>query len=325
MKVSRCWISIVIVVGILAGCTSGTKPPEPMPAVEVADYPGNANQLLVSATWLSEQLLSSPRLVILDASALEVYRGGHIPGAVHAWWQDAMDPNGAVYGTILKPDENQPDPQRLRKNLIEDLGVTQNSQNVIYDDVNNRDSAKLLWMLTFLGYPNTSLLDGGLAAWRGIDGEIEQSAYRPASVKNPPIAPQQDRYVWKDQVLERLGDPSFVLVDIRTDEERADDIDGTIVPGSIPGSVAVSWKSLTDPATGRLLEPDTLQALFNDVGITRDLPVLLYGRFGLESAFTWFALTLLGYPTVLIYDGGWAEWAQDQTTPKVLLNGQEAV
>jgi len=29
---------------------------------------------------------------------------------------------------------------------------------------------------------------------------------------------------------------------------------------------------------------------------------------------------LLGYPVVMIYDGGWADWAQQPDTPKVPLS-----
>jgi thiosulfate/3-mercaptopyruvate sulfurtransferase len=318
MKRAHFWISIVAIAVMLSGCTFGTNIPDPQPARTLPDYPGNrAQPLLVSANWLTDELSSQTNsLVIIDASPLRVYQGGHIPGAVHAWWEDAMDPNTSMYGTTLKPDENASDPQRLRRNLIEDLGVSPESRVILYDDSDNQYSARLLWTLSFLGYPNAALLDGGLAAWRGAGGAVETGRQSPKPVGNPPVSPQSDRYLWKDQVVERLSDPLLLILDARTDAERADDVEGTIEPGSIPGSVRLPWNSLIEPNSGLLLDPGVLQAAFDQAGVAPDRTILIYSRFGLESSFMWFALTLMDYPSVLIYDGGWAEWAQDPTTPK---------
>src|SRR4051794_29691251 len=105
------WLSLVTLVALLAGCGRHVRLPEPINAATIAPYPGNSEpSLLVDASWLKErQTTNVTDLVILDASDLATYRKGHISGAVHAWWQDTMDPNGAVYGTVLKPDNNEPD------------------------------------------------------------------------------------------------------------------------------------------------------------------------------------------------------------------------
>lgn len=302
----------------LAGCGSGAKLPSPLQTGEVAPYPGNRDgRLLVSASWLAQENGSNPNLVILDASSLTVYRGGHIPGAVHVWWQDLMDPNGAEYGTILKPDANLPDPQALRRELLKALGVRPDSRVVIYDDAHGEVAARVLWMLTFLGYPNAGLLDGGLAAWRGAGGTLQTDTETPGEVDDPPVSPQSDRYLGKSDLLALLNDPAVTIVDVRTKDERADTVDDTVTLGSIPGSIALSWATLVDPVTGRLLDPTALQAIVSDVSISLDGRVVLFARFGLEAAFTWFALTLLGYRDVLIYDGGWVEWAHDPSTPKM--------
>lgn len=307
----------------VSGCSQRLSLPEAIPAATVAAYPGNADPpLLVDASWLRDRLATESRPVVLDASELRRYRAGHIPGAVHAWWQDTMDPNGPVYGTVLKPDANIPDPQVLRRHFVEDLGVTPEDHVVVYDDARNRRASRLVWTLRFLGYPRASVLDGGLGAWRGIDGPVETEENGPVAIPEPPINPQSNWYLVTGELLERLREPNLVVLDVRTEEERRDDVDGTIVPGTIPNAVAIPWTATVADEQGHLLPPDTLRALFESAGATPDRTIVLLARFGVETAHTWLALKLLGYPNVLILDGGWVDWASHPQTPKASLPPQ---
>jgi thiosulfate/3-mercaptopyruvate sulfurtransferase len=311
-------IGLAMLIVTLAGCGSSAHLAQSIPAATLAPYPGNGDPpLLVDVAWLQERIAAGPaQLIILDASTLSNYRAGHIPGAVHAWWQDTMDPNSRVYGTVLKPDTNALDPQLLRRNFIEDLGVSRETDVVVYDDAQNRWAARIVWTLSFLGYGKASVLDGGLGAWRGAGGALQQSENDPAPISQPPIDPQKGWYLTKEEVLPLLSDPNVTVVDVRTDAERTDDIDETITPGSIPGSVMIPWTAAISDESGHLLPPDKLRALFEQAGITPDRTIVLYARFGVEAAHTWLALKLLGYPKVLVFDGGWVDWAQDPATPK---------
>jgi len=229
-----------------------------------------------------------------------------------------MDPNGPAYGTVLKPDENQPDPQHLRRTFVEDLGVTRESDVVVYDNEQNRRAARIVWTLRFFGYSRVAVLDGGLAAWRGAEGSLETRENSPADVPQPPIDPQQkaDWYLVTGELMSELTDPDLVLLDSRTEDERADDVDETIDPGSIPNSVEAPWTSTMSDTHGYFLSPPELRALFESAGVTPNRRIVIYARFGVETAHTWLALKLLGYEHVLIYDSGWVDWAQRPDTPK---------
>jgi thiosulfate/3-mercaptopyruvate sulfurtransferase len=313
--------TLVILVTLLAGCGRSVHLPEPLPVAAIAAYPGNTDPpLLVDAARLSELVGSGSRdLVIIDASSLVTYRAGHIPGAVHAWWQDTMNPNELFYGGVLKPEENDPDPQLARRQFIEDLGVAPESRIVIYDDDRGRWAARFVWTLRFLGYPNAAALDGGLGAWLGAGGDLETRENAPAAIPTPPISPSQGYYITTDELLGMLGDPQIALLDARTDSEARDTIDETIEPGSIPNSIRVPWTDALDGDSGRLKSPGDLRSLFESAGITPDRTVVIYARIGVETAHPWLMLKLLGYPNVLIYDGGWVDWATNPSTPKIDL------
>ena len=180
-----------------------------------------------------------------------------------------------------------------------------------------KQAARIVWTLRFLGYPNASMLDGGLAAWTGDGGEIESTAHQARTVNEPdvqPQTPQESWYLVESQLTARLSDPATIIVDIRTDAERADDVDQTISLGSIPGSIRLPWTSLLD-ANGQLLSPDALASTFSAAGIDTGKNVVLYGLFGTDTGLSWLAFRLAGYTTVAIYDGGWNEWARDPPPP----------
>lgn len=301
-------IGAAIVVAYLTGC-GGALPMAP--AATVAPFPGHgAAPLLIDALSLQHALRDPhPQILVLDYSSLRTYRRGHVPGALHAWWQDTMNLDyPAAYGTVLPPTDNQ----QLRIDLLHDLGIGDQTFVIAYDDDRGRWAARMVWFLRFLGHDRAAALDGGLAAWRGAGGKIEDGALDPPPVDPPTVQPRQGYYVWTETVADRLHDPATVVVDTRTEAEARDDLNGTLPLGRIPGAVSLPWTATLRDEAGRLKSPAELATLFRQAGVTPDRHVIVYGRFGVEAAQPWFVLKLLGYPDVAVYDRGWAEWA---TTP----------
>lgn len=294
----------------LAGCNDELPL---VPPATIAPYPGNGTPpLLVDAAWLQDALTrSANRPLILDLSPLRTYRHAHIPGAVHAWWQDTMelDQPEDVYGTVLlAPDGDQ----SARIDLLEDLGIGDDTEVVAYDDDRNRWAARMVWFLRFLGHDRAAVLGGGLAAWRGRDGETQDGTVNPPDAPPPTVAPREGYYYVTTQLLTRLERPATALVDLRTEEEARDTDNGLLPIGRIPGSIPIPWTSTLRDAAGRLQDPATLTRLFQDHGVTPDREVIVYARYGVEAAHGWWVLKLLAYPNVVVYDRGWAGWS---TTP----------
>ena len=74
--------------------------------------------------------------------------------------------------------------------------------------------------------------------------------------------------------------------------------------GSVKG-----WAIPTTQPDGTFKSVQELQALFDELGITRDREIITYCLRGGLSTHAWFVMTqLLGYPNVREYDRSWAEW-----------------
>jgi thiosulfate/3-mercaptopyruvate sulfurtransferase len=267
--------------------------------------------LVVDLDWLANEA-TSPDLRVFDVSPLHVWRDAHIDSAEHAWWRDTVDPNYPVFGAVL----TQGDEEAHRQQVLDSLGLVTGDRVVVYDDVDGFRAARLVWFLRFLGVRQTALLNAGVADWQMRPFSIESASTASGA---PVVDPQAGFYLVTQQVLDRLETPDFQLVDIRTDDERADDLNGAMPLGQIPASIRLPWSILLD-TDGRLLTADRISALAADAGLDPANPTVIYGRFGVDTALSWLALTDAGFLDLQIYDRGWAEWSITPGLPREALS-----
>lgn len=117
------------------------------------------------------------------------------------------------------------------------------------------------------------------------------------------------------ELADRLGDPSIVLVDVRS--SLADPEYGARVyrEGHIPGAVYADLnRDLSDPpGNGRgrhpLPEVQSMAKTFGNLGISRDKQVFVYDDSdGMYASRLWWMLRYLGHERVAVLDGGIASW-----------------
>lgn len=308
---------LLLAILLLSGAETAALATETEPAT-VAAFPGNdrgpGSPLLVDAAWLERRIADAAArpLVILDVSKRRTYRRGHVPGAVHGYWQDTMDPYYPVYGAVLS-DRNV---VGARAELLGRWNIGSDTDVVVYGEHANRYAAHVIWFLRYLGHERASMLDGGLAAWRAFGGEVtddDGSLPNVESIMNP--TPQAGFIIGTRELSQRIDDPSIVIVDTRTPGQRDDTLNESLATGHIPGAVLLPWSDLIRDRYGRLRPPGELRQLFTDAGITPDQEIIIYGFFGVETGLAWLALELLDYPSVRVYDQGWAEWASKPELP----------
>ena len=267
--------------------------------------------LVVDLDWLANEA-TSPDLRVFDVSPLHVWRDAHIDSAEHAWWRDTVDPNYPVFGAVL----TQGDEESHRQQVLDSLGLVTGDRVVVYDDDGGFRAARLVWFLRFLGFQQAALLNAGVADWQERSFSIETAS---TSSSTPVVDPQAGFYLVTQQVLDRLESPDVRLVDIRTDDERADDLNGAMPLGQIPASIRLPWSILLD-TDGRLLTTDRISALAADAGLDPANPTVLYGSFGVDTALSWLALANAGFSDLQIYDRGWAEWSITPGLPREALS-----
>ena len=85
--------------------------------------------------------------------------------------------------------------------------------------------------------------------------------------------------------------------------------------GRIAGSRNVPFGALHDPDTGTYLPAAQLWAKFDAVNAGKADKIITYCGSGIAASNDAFALALLGYNNVAVYDASLSEWGFDETLP----------
>ena len=262
-----------------------------------------AGPLLVEADWLAAKL-TDRHVVVLHVGGKEGYDKAHVAGARRIVEEDVARPHDMARGDLML---ELPDASTLRATL-EALGVSDDSEIVVYagDGVPLQSATRIVFTLDYLGLgAQTSLLNGGLAAW--------QRAGRPTTTTATPIvaghlsARPVSPIVADAAFVQSLGSrPRHVLVDARAPVFYNGTEPTFGKRGHIPKAINIPFSSISD-ASGRISLPD-LKRTFDAAGIRSGDTVVAYCHVGQQATAVVLAARLLDVP-VRLYDGAFQDWA----------------
>jgi thiosulfate/3-mercaptopyruvate sulfurtransferase len=267
--------------------------------------PGYATDVLVDAEWATAHLEDpSVRFVEVDVDTT-AYEQSHIPGAV-AWNWTSQLADGVRRDIATREEFSR---------LLSQSGIGPDTTIVLYGDNNNWFAAWAYWQLKLFGHRDARILNGGRKYW--LDNGLPLSTDVPTYDETGYSLPEPDfgLRAFRDDILPRLGDPDFALVDVRSPAEFNGEV---IAPpgmtesaqrgGHIPGASSIPWAQ-TVREDGTFKSREELQELYASKGVTGDKDVVAYCRIGERSSHSWFVLhELLGFERVRNYDGSWTEW-----------------
>ena len=294
---------------------SGCSPNEP--SIESPDVPSAAMDTLVTADWLAANI-DDPDLVVLDCSVIiendedgnmrsvsgrAAYEEGHIPGAGFADLKDALSDADSPLEYAV------PAPEQFR-DAMQALGVGDDTRVVLYDRSGGVWSARVWWMLRWIGFDNAALLDGGLDAWtapgRPLSTEASSQPERTLSVNLRP-----ELIADRDEVFAAIDDESVELIDALPEASYTGEMVMYDRPGHIKSATNVSVMSLLNDS-GTFKSDVELQTLFDGRQGKRNIH---YCGGGIAASATAFAMTRAGYDDVAVYTASLQEWAADPANP----------
>lgn len=276
---------------------------------------------MYSSTLISAEVLAShlndPNWIVFDCRhdlrdleyGEKAYLKGHIPGArfLHLD-RDLSGPTTGRNGRHPLPDSAS-FAARMRE-----LGVGQQSQVVAYDNEGNAFSARLWWLLRWLGHERVAVLDGGLPAWKRAKLPLDEAVPQPVPGD---FAPRPgENLVDADWLLAHRGEA--LLIDARSPERYAGENE-TLDPvgGHVPGAInRFYYDNLDDPGI-YFRDADELRAEFLALlaGRPPESVIQMCGS-GVTACHNILAMEVAGLGGSKLYPGSWSEWCSDPARPR---------
>ncbi len=235
----------------------------------------------------------------------------HIPGAIYLDNRSVEDPTGKDYN-YLSAEEI--------KNHILESGITQDTKLILYGpDVSGtaRQAVAYLWA----GVKDVKILNGGIDAWKkeGYDTTEKFSKYNPVSEFGADIPVHPEYILSLEEVQEKLKDPNFKLVSIRSKDEflgvnsgysyidKAGEPEGAVW-GKGP-LTAYDLKMFTND-DNTVKDLNGFKEVWNDVDFTLDNDLSFYCGTGWRASVPFLVMYENGYRNMTVFDGGWYVWIQ---------------
>lgn len=278
-------------------------------------------EYLVETGWLEENL-DDPSLRIFDCTVLlklqpegpyviesgrATHEESHIPGAGFLdLTRDLADPDQKLRFMMPSADAFAA--------VLSKAGVGPDNRVILYSTNMPAWASRLWWMLRAFGFENAAVLNGGWKKWaaEGRPVSTEPAAYPPAVFEarfRPELVAD------KAAVLAATSAADTCLLDSLPAQMYSGEMAPYGRPGHITGSVNVSNTDLEDPETNTILPADALKAKFDSAGVLDGRRIITYCGGGIAATYDTFALALLGYDDVAVYDASLSEWATDPDTP----------
>ncbi len=241
-------------------------------------------------------------------SGKETYQQAHIPGAAHIDIVTELSDHSSILPLMLPPIE------QFTK-VMSQYGISSKSRVVLYSTAEPNWAARVWWMLRAFGFKQAVILNGGWQKWtaEGRAVSINDCNYAPAQFT---AKRQSNLFVNKAEVLAGVEDDEVCIVSALPPGMYTGESDMVFGrKGHISGSVNVPFSSLHNPMNQTYLTAEDLQKNFDSVNVGKSNKVITYCGAGIAAANNAFALKLLGYENIAVYDGSMFEWGNDSFLP----------
>jgi len=274
-------------------------------------------QTIISANDLAANL-DNPNWVILDCRDLltdveyghRSYLESHIPNASYCFLFD--DFSSAITPTTGR--HPLPDMAKLSEKLG-DLGINENKQVVVYDDMGGAIAARMWWQIRTLGHKNVALLNGGLKYWLSQHLPMTTEINRPEKTKFKGEF-DKNQLIEVDTVLDNIEAKNFGLLDARAAPRYLGEVEPfDPVAGHVPNAINRDFTENLNEE-GLFKSPEQLKQEFE--AILQDCPnqeiVHMCGS-GVTANHNMLAMEIAGLSGSKLFLGSWSQWVTDSSRP----------
>ena len=259
--------------------------------------------------------LDQEKIVIVDAgsggSAYEKYLVEHLDGALY------VDINNDL--AQIQPDAKNggrhplPSFEKFTE-ILNDLGINQNSHVIVYDDKNaSIAGARFWWMLRAAGVEKVQVLNGGIQKAKEKGLPVNSNKVTAKSVEKIVLTEWNLPTVEINFIEDIAENPKFIVIDVR-EKDRYDGKTEPIdeVAGHIPGAINIPFKENLNE-DGTFKSPEALRTKYAEV--LKNIPsnrIAIHCGSGVTACHTLLALDYAGFEIPNLYVGSWSEWSRNE-------------
>ena len=267
---------------------------------------------LVTNSWLWQHI-DDKDIVIADCRfdiyntkyGKEAYKKNHLKNAIFLEMdKDLSGPPQAHGGARPLPDIS-----KFASKLMLS-GISNHTTVIAYDDQIDA-SARLWWLLKYIGHERIFLLDGGFKGW--IAENFPVSCAKPPKRNTGKISIQLNSEMYCDiEYVKTLKDlPNVALIDGREYERFTGKVEKLYKKaGHIPGAICQHYKKNFDK--GFLKEKKKLSEMWSLSNRYKE--IILYCGSGIAASVNYLVLDELGYSAKL-YMGSFSDWISYHQNP----------
>ncbi len=264
---------------------------------------------IVTPKWLKENL-QNEKLVLVDCRfslmdkeyGKRSYEESHIKGAVR------IDIETELSAPVKEHGGRHPLPNvEELKITFENIGISNDSIVVAYDEGDLSGPARLWWILKYLGHDKVYVLNEGINVFAEIGGETN-SAKTEIKKGKFEVNPNENMRVNMEYVRERLNKENIAIVDCRENIRYIGEFEPVDKKaGHIPGALNYFWMDILNKNEDRLTikSEKSLEEYFNKLKDFKE--VIIYCGSGITASPVSLALTEADIDHKL-YTGSFSDW-----------------
>ena len=264
---------------------------------------------IVTPKWLKENL-QNEKLVLVDCRfslmdkeyGKRSYEESHIKGAVR------IDVETELSAPVKEHGGRHPLPNvEELKITFENIGISNDSIVVAYDEGDLSGPARLWWILKYLGHDKVYVLNGGINVFAEIGGETN-SAKTEIKKGKFEVNPNENMRVNMEYVRERLNKENIAIVDCRENIRYIGEFEPVDKKaGHIPGALNFFWMDILKKVDDKyyLKSLKELKKQFSNLNNYDE--VIVYCGSGITACPNSLALSEAGINHKL-YAGSFSDW-----------------
>lgn len=265
---------------------------------------------LVDAEYLLNNR-TNENLVVIDARGGMLEEGAlmYDKATVVDWTDISLldEFGGENLGKLLSKDNYE--------QIFSKLGINTDSEVLVYGftmpEQGFGDEARVVYTFNYAGFDNVKFVDGG---FKQVEKLGFNKNYEPASdridvsdvVRSE--ATQNEKAIFTDELLSKLGNADLQILDTRLEVEyNGRVIYGENKAGHIPGAISLPFNSLVDEE-GFVKSREELEKYVNEKGLDKNKLQITYCTTGVRASYVAVILEELGF-NVRNYEPSFARYA----------------